>query len=80
MMVMEPALQVTGTVPQVFEAVTAPPKAPAAIAAQEGRAPGLQPRSTVLLVQLAKTGVGFVGADTVKVAWQVDVSGAQVLV
>lgn len=80
LMVMEPALQFTVTAPQELEAVTAPPKAPAAIAAQEGREAGLQPRLTVLLVQLAKTGVGLAGADTVKVAWQVDVSGVQVLV
>ena len=80
LMVIEPALQVTGTAPQELEAVTVPPKMPAAIAAQEGRPPGLQPRSTVLLVQLAKTGVGLAGAVTVKVAWQVEISGAQVLV
>jgi hypothetical protein len=80
LMVMEPALQFTGTAPQELEAVTAPPKPPPAIPAQEGREAGLQPRLTVLLVQLAKTGVGFVGGDTVKVAWQVDVSGVQVLV
>ncbi len=79
-MVMEPALQFTGTVPHELEAVTAPPKPPPAIPAQEGRVAGLQPRLTVLLVQFANTGVGDAGADTVKVALQVEIKGAQVLV
>jgi hypothetical protein len=68
LMVMEPAEQVTGTVPQELEAVTAPPKPPPAMPAQEGSVFGLQPRLTVLLVQFANTGVGDAGACTVKVA------------
>ena len=80
LMVMDPAEQVTGTDPQELEAVTAPPKPPEAIPAQEGRLLGLQPRLMVLFVQLANTGVGDAGADTVKVALQVVVKGAQLLV
>lgn len=80
MTVMAPAVQLTGTVPQELEAVTVPPNPPPAMAVQEGKEPGLQPRLTVLLVQLEKTGVGDAGAVTVNVAWQVVVKGAQVLV
>lgn len=80
LMVMEPALQLTGTDPQELEAVTAPPKPPPAMPAQVGRLNGLQPRLTVLFVQFANTGVGDAGADTVKVALQVVVKGAQLLV
>ena len=80
LIVILPALQVTGTEPQVFEAVTAPPKAPPVMPAQEGSVFGLQPRLTVLLVQLANTGVGDAGAATTKVALQVVVNGAQLLV
>lgn len=76
----EPALQVTGTEPQELDAVTLPPNPPEAIAVQDGRFNGLQPRETVLLVQLLKTGVGDAVAVTVKVAWQVVVKGVQVLV
>ena len=75
-----PAVQVTGTEPQELDAVTAPPNPPPAMPVQEGKLKGLQPRLTVLLVQLAKTGVAEVGVATVKVAWQVVVSGSQVLV
>ncbi len=74
-----PAEQLTGTEPQLFEAVTVPPKLPLAMEVQEGRLKGLHPRLKVLL-QLAKVGVGFDGAETVKVAWHVEVNGAQVLV
>lgn len=66
--VISPAVQVTGTEPQELEAVTAPPNPPLAMAVQEGKVFGLQPRLTVLLVQLEKTGVGDDGAVTVKVA------------
>ena len=46
---------------------------------QVGRVEGLQPRFMVLL-QLKKVGVGIDVAETVNVAWQVVVNGAQVLV
>ena len=78
-MVTVPAEQFTGTDPQELEAVTAPPNPPLAIPAQVGRLKGLQPRLMVLFVQLVKTGVGDAGADTVKVALQVVVKGAQLL-
>ena len=74
-----PAEQLTGTEPQLLDAVTAPPNPPLAIAVQEGRLKGLHPRLAVLL-QLAKTGVGFDGGETVKVAWQVVINGTHELV
>ena len=67
LVVMVLAEQLTGTVPQELEAVTAPPKPPLAMPSHEGKLAGLQPRLIVLL-QLAKTGVGDAGAVTVKVA------------
>ena len=68
LMAIVPALQFTVTDPQEFEAVTAPPKFPPAIPTQVGSVFGLQPRLMVLFVQLAKTGVGEVGGNTVNVA------------
>lgn len=80
LMSIAPAVQVTGMAPQELDAVTGPPKPPLAMLLQDGRLDGLQPRLTVLLVQLAKTGVGDGVAFTVKVAWQAVVKGSQVLV
>lgn len=73
-----PAEQLTGTEPQLFEAVTAPPKLPLAMPVQEGRLPGLQPRFMVLS-QFVNDGVGVVVGETVKLAWQKVVNGAQLL-
>ncbi len=80
LIVIVPALHVTGTDPQELEAVTGPPNPPAAMPAQLGRLNGLQPSVTVLLRQFAKTGVGDAGAVTVNVAWQVVINGSQLLV
>ena len=77
-MVILPAEQVTGTEPQLLDAVTAPPKLPLAMSVQVGWLPGLQPRLKVL-PQFAKDGVGVVVGETVKLAWQKVVNGAQVL-
>ena len=73
-----PAEQDTGTEPQLLDAVTAPPNPPLDIAVQEGKLAGLQPRLNVLS-QFAKDGVGVVVGETVKLAWQKVVNGAQVL-
>lgn len=78
LIVISPAVQVTGTEPQELEAVTAPPNPPPAMVAQVGKVFGLQPRLTVLFEQLEKVGAAV--AVTAKVAWQVVVSGGQVLV
>jgi hypothetical protein len=72
--VTEPAEQLTVTAPQLFEAVTAPPKL--AIVAQVGSAEGLQP-SSLVCPQLANTGAD---ACTLTVLQQVTVPSVQVIV